>query len=261
VIGGALLAPYHRRMVSPLRIAAVLFALATAVLPAFPLMAGEGKPPIVVELFTSQGCSSCPPADAFLGELARRPEIIALSFHVDYWDYIGWKDPFAQHGFTKRQRGYSHLLGQRYVYTPQMIVDGKYQEVGSDRRAIDRLIERARKERAAGPMPVIEVTGEGLTRTARVSGPAPAQPAQVFFLAIDRKHETDVAKGENGGKRLPNYNVVRVMRQIGTFDGKSVELPIDLTSVAGKSDGGVVLMQSANMGPVLAAITFNVPSN
>jgi hypothetical protein len=109
-------------------------------------------------------------------------------------------------------------------------------------------------------MPVIELTGEGLTRTARVSGPAPAQPAQVFFLAIDRKHETDVERGENSGKRLLNYNVVRVMRQIGTFDGKSVDLPVDLSSAAGKSDGGVVLIQSADMGPVLAAITFNVPA-
>jgi hypothetical protein len=248
-------------MVFPRRVAVALFALALAALPAAKLAAGEGKPAIVVELFTSQGCNSCPPADAFLGELARRPDVIALGFHVDYWDYIGWKDPFAQHGFTKRQRGYSHLLGQRYVYTPQMIVDGRYQDVGSDRRAIDRLIERARKDRATGPMPVIELTGEGLTRTARVSGPAPAAPAQIFFVAIDRKHETDVERGENGGKRLPNYNVVRAMRLIGTFDGKTVELPVDLSAVAGKSDGGVLLMQSADMGPVLAAITFNVPAN
>jgi hypothetical protein len=110
-------------------------------------------------------------------------------------------------------------------------------------------------------MPVIELTGEGLTRTARVSGPAPAAPAQIFFVAIDRKHETDVERGENSGKRLPNYNVVRTMRLIGTFDGKTVELPVDLSAVAGKCDGGVLLMQSADMGPVLAAITFNVPAN
>jgi hypothetical protein len=244
------------------RVAGAFCALVLAVLPFASAAAGENKPVIVVELFTSQGCSSCPPADAFLGELARRPDVIALGFHVDYWDYIGWKDPFAQHKFTERQRGYSHLLGQRYVYTPQMIVDGRFQEVGSDRRAIDRLIHRAQKERmAAGPLPAIEISGDGLSRNVRISGGTLSQPAKVFFVAIDRKHETDVAKGENSGKRLPNYNIVRVLRNIGTYTGAPVDLPVDLTAVVGKSDGGAILLQSADMGPVLAAVTFNLPSN
>jgi hypothetical protein len=244
------------------RVAGAFCALILAVLPLAPAAAGENKPVIVVELFTSQGCNSCPPADAFLGELARRPDVIALGFHVDYWDYIGWKDPFAQHKFTERQRGYSHLLGQRYVYTPQMVIDGRFQEVGSDRRAIDRLIHRAQKERmAAGPLPAIEIQGDGLSRIARISGGTPAQPAKVFLIAIDRKHETEVTKGENNGKRLPNYNVVRLIRNIGAYTGASVDLPVDLSAVAGKGDSGVILVQSADMGPVLAAVTFNLPSN
>src|SRR4051812_38711022 len=108
--------------------------------------AGERAVPVVVELFTSQGCNSCPPADAFLAELAKRPDVLALSLHVDYWDYIGWKDPFAQHAFTVRQRDYSRALSQRYVYTPQMVINGELQGVGSERRTIEALIARAAKE-------------------------------------------------------------------------------------------------------------------
>src|SRR3546814_16619660 len=92
---------------------------------------GEGRP-VVVELFTSQGCSSCPPADALLVELAREPSILALSFHVDYWDYIGWEDPFAEAQYTERQRDYVDRLGLRYVYTPQMVIDGRHNAVGSN---------------------------------------------------------------------------------------------------------------------------------
>src|SRR5215469_8529565 len=94
--------------------------------------ADERAAPVVVELFTSQGCNSCPPADAYLGELARRPELLTLGFHVDYWNYIGWTDPFARHWATQRQRGYMQSLNQRYVYTPQMVVNGASQGVGSE---------------------------------------------------------------------------------------------------------------------------------
>src|SRR5215831_16018900 len=104
--------------------------------------AGDAPPagPVLVELFTSQGCSSCPPADQLLGELARRPDVVAIGFHVDYWDYIGWKDPYAGPWATKRQRSYAHSLGLHMVYTPQVVVDGGADAVGSDRAAIDRLI-------------------------------------------------------------------------------------------------------------------------
>src|SRR4051812_29577801 len=101
--------------------------------------------PVVVELFTSQGCNSCPPADAFLGELSRRPDVLALGLHVDYWDYIGWKDPFAQRAHTDRQRSYSRTLNQRFVYTPQMVIDGTLQGVGSETATINKLIDKARK--------------------------------------------------------------------------------------------------------------------
>src|SRR5690348_4653604 len=92
--------------------------------------------PIVVELFTSQGCSSCPPADALLNELAQRPDVVALGFHVDYWDYLGWKDPLSAPGSTQRQRDYARLLNQPTIYTPEMVIDGHLQLVGSDRTAV-----------------------------------------------------------------------------------------------------------------------------
>ena len=114
--------------------------LAVVLIP-FPALA---QGPTVVELFTSQGCSSCPPADAFLGDLAKRQDVLALAFHVDYWDYIGWKDPYADPGHTSRQRDYSSKLGLRYVFTPQMVVQGASSATGSDRTSVLGLIGRDR---------------------------------------------------------------------------------------------------------------------
>ncbi|HEV8025928.1 MAG TPA: DUF1223 domain-containing protein, partial [Stellaceae bacterium] len=119
------------------------FVLASLLMTAAALTAhaGEGRSaPVVVELFTSQGCSTCPPADAYLGELASRPGVIALAFHVDYWNYIGWTDPFASKAATDRQRSYAKQLGLRYVYTPQMVINGTMEGVGSGREAITQLI-------------------------------------------------------------------------------------------------------------------------
>ncbi|HLJ64950.1 MAG TPA: DUF1223 domain-containing protein, partial [Stellaceae bacterium] len=118
--------------------------LAAATLAATPTLTHAGdKPPVVVELFTSQGCNSCPPADAYLGELAARPDVLALSFHVDYWDYIGWTDPYSSKQATQRQRAYSHQMALRYIYTPQMVVNGTSEGVGSERQTIERLITSA----------------------------------------------------------------------------------------------------------------------
>src|SRR5271169_3687855 len=110
------------------------------------LQAQAGQRPVVVELFTSEGCSSCPPADALLAELANRPDVLALSFHVDYWDRLGWKDPFSSPEATARQEDYARLLGINSVYTPQIVVDGRLETVGSDRSAVERALDAARHD-------------------------------------------------------------------------------------------------------------------
>src|SRR5262252_1517002 len=115
-----------------------------------PLVAGESR--VVVELFTSEGCSSCPPADALLAELASRPEVLALSFHVDYWDRLGWKDPFSSPAATERQQRYASVLGLATVYTPQIVVDGKWQAVGSDRVEVEQALKAAGRSRDEVPV-------------------------------------------------------------------------------------------------------------
>ncbi len=127
-------------------LAALLLGTTVAALPA-----SADPRPVVVELFTSQGCSSCPPADEYLGEMTMRGDIIPLAFHVDYWNYIGWTDPFASKQMTHRQKAYSRVLGQRYIYTPEMVVNGTTQEVGSNRHGVEALIEAARKAPPSGP--------------------------------------------------------------------------------------------------------------
>src|SRR5712671_4480747 len=114
--------------------------------------AQAGERPIVVELFTSQGCSSCPPADALLAELAKRPDVLALSFHVDYWDRLGWKDPYSSRAATDRQNRYAKLLALHTVYTPQIVVDGKWEAVGSDRADVERALDLARRDRPEVPV-------------------------------------------------------------------------------------------------------------
>lgn len=230
---------------------------------AFALSLGIGaaqaadKRPVVVELFTSQGCHSCPPADAFLAELARRDDVLALSLHVDYWDYIGWKDPFAQRAYTERQRGYSRALSQRYVYTPQMVVDGTLQGVGSDRAEINRLIDKARKVADAGPG--LAVAGAGTQRVLRIGAAKAGSEATVWLIGFDRAHETPVRAGENSGKRLENHNVVRMMEPVGTWKGAAAEIALDLSAIAANCDSAAVIVQTEEMGPVVAAMRVELP--
>ena len=135
--------------------------VAATVLLLFVAPAGAAERPIVVELFTSEGCSSCPPADALLAELASRPDVLALSFHVDYWDRLGWKDPFSSAAATDRQRNYAKLLGTGTVYTPQIVVDGRWQAVGSDRSEVERAIAAAHQSEAAVPVALAFEHGPG----------------------------------------------------------------------------------------------------
>ncbi len=212
--------------------------------------AAETKFPVVVELYTSQGCSSCPPAEAFLGELATRPDLIALEFHVDYWDYIGWKDPFGSPTYAERQRAYSGALGERYVYTPQMVIQGQTHEVGSKRNLVEKKIALVRGISETGPTVVLKRVGDSVQ--VNVSGDHAAGAYDIFFVTFDAKHETEVLRGENRGETLVNTNVVRALDLVGQWTGDPVEL---MVSLAGKKgDGGcAVIVQAVNQGPIAAA--------
>jgi hypothetical protein len=194
--------------------------------------AAAADPPVVLELFTSQGCSSCPPADALLGELAQRPNVIALAWHVDYWNALGWRDPFASQHWTERQTGYAmHLRNE--VYTPALVVNGASMVVGSDRVAV-----RA----AIGKAPALSVPAS-LRRTAAgleaEIGSTP-EPMTRLLAIYDPDRQTDIGSGENGGRRLREYCIVRELHPIVT-DAGTVTLP----AIQG-TQGAVLLLQDAN---------------
>jgi hypothetical protein len=225
--------------------------------PPLQLAAGTGETrPVVVELFTSQGCSSCPPADALLGELAERSGLLALSFHVDYWDYIGWKDPFASAQYTQRQRDYAAALGLRYVYTPQIVVDGRHDVVGSHRGDVTRAIA----DSAATPAALsVTFEAENGGRVRLSAGSAPAEGATVWLVTFDDHRETQVASGENGGRSLHDSNVVRELRDLGTWTGKAMEFPLDMAAARAAGRGGcAVIVQQGRSGPVLGAAVLDL---
>ena len=217
-----------------------------------------GGPPVVVELYTSQGCSSCPPADALLGELAMRQDLIALSMHVDYWDYIGWTDTFASPIVTARQRSYARSLNSRYVYTPQMVIDGEHDVVGSRRNDVRDLIARAAAE--SKPLAIRFERQDG-GRIVIPAGPAPTEGATVWLAVYDDKHETTVERGENGGRVLSYYNVVRELEEVGRWNGEELVIPLDLAGAMQRGRAGcAVIVQQGRTGPILGAAKMELDS-
>ncbi|MCG8547170.1 MAG: DUF1223 domain-containing protein, partial [Alphaproteobacteria bacterium] len=147
-------------------------------------VAGNTKAPVVVELYTSQGCSSCPPAEAYLQELAKRDDVLPLEFHVDYWDYIGWKDKFAQPKFTKRQRDYVKTLNGRYAYTPQMVIDGKTHVVGSHRGQVEKLIRRSQSSDRV--QPPITLRRDGMKLIVNIGEADVSGEYDITFVTFDK---------------------------------------------------------------------------
>jgi hypothetical protein len=180
-------------------------------------LAAEERPTLV-ELFTSEGCSSCPPADALLVDLARRPDVLALSFHVDYWDKLGWKDPFSSPAATQRQQHYADLLHLATVYTPQIVVDGKWQAVGSNRAEVRRAIDSAQRTRDHVPIALDLRLGRAKIEI----GPGgEAEPAALLLIGFDRRHVSAVARGENSGHTLAHVDVVRSIEEVAQYDGRA----------------------------------------
>lgn len=208
--------------------------------------------PIVVELFTSQGCSSCPPADRFLTELAReRRDLLPLAFHVTYWNGLGWADPFSSEVATRRQAAYGARFGDG-SYTPEMVVDGREGLVGSDRLRAEAAIAAAKAARA--PTPDIAVRRDTAGIEIRVG--AGEGPGRVILVGYDRRHETAVGRGENRGRTLTESNVVRAFVPVGAWTGAEtafvVPAPIgeELAVLIERDEGGIVGAARVEPAPI-----------
>jgi hypothetical protein len=200
--------------------------------------------PVLLELFTSQSCSSCPPAEALLSSLqASRADILPLSFHVDYWNALSWKDPFSSRAATDRQRGYAAALGTE-VFTPQLVVDGRASAVGSDPQAVSSAIAAAQRAQAPGPAVRVQAAQGGLAITVAAGHGA----GDVLLAGYDPYHETRVAAGENGGVTLKETNVVRSLRRVGHWDGAALRLTVPLQA----GERQAVFLQGPD-GTILAA--------
>jgi hypothetical protein len=217
-------------------------------LPAEARSLAEG--PWAVELFTSQGCSSCPPADAYLGALAKRQDIVALAYHVDYWDYIGWKDPFASRTTTARQRAYARVLKQRYVYTPEMVVDGIGHDTGREKTGIERLLAEAQRRSTKRATPELARNASGALTVALADFPLDGAAVDVTLAIYDRRHSTPVASGENAGRMLENFNIVRHLEVLGRWNGSATSWTVDDAGLQ-PGIGAAVLVQGADHGPVI----------
>lgn len=218
-------------------------------------MAGETKPqPILVELYTSQGCSSCPPADVILGQVKARDDVVALSFNVDYWDYIGWRDTLAKRENTLRQQAYEKVLASHRVYTPQMVIDGVQDAVGNQRKDVFDAIVR-RLSDVAGKRTAITLAQNGDTVEVRIGALAGVkQPATVWLAHTLSARTVNIAKGENGGKVVTYHNVVRDFSAVGKWSGEAMTLELPARGAPGENtDGVAVWVQTGNPGPVLGA--------
>ncbi|WP_085902347.1 DUF1223 domain-containing protein [Kiloniella majae] len=210
--------------------------------------------PVVIELFTSQGCSSCPPADALLSELADQPGIIALSYHVDYWDYIGWKDPFSSPEATQRQRDYGSSLSLRYVYTPQLVIDGRRELVGSRRGDVLLGIEEAAK---AGKAVSLSIAGNTLSEpTVSFGKELPLEGSATLWVAVfDEQHETEIQRGENKGLFMVNKHVVRGFERAAEWNGTDASVSFNFASLGlSPKDGYALLLQDGIGGAILGAV-------
>ncbi|HEX3411480.1 MAG TPA: DUF1223 domain-containing protein [Stellaceae bacterium] len=202
--------------------------------------------PVVVELFTSQGCSSCPPADALLGELERRDDVIAFGFHISYWDRLAWKDPFSSQSSTDRQRAYARLFELGQVYTPQMVVDGAREMVGSDRAGVLAALHDARPETVAA------VTFAADRRSVTIGAGDGRGSVLLVRFALERT--TRVAGGENARRTLQDANAVESLVSLGSWDRSPLRFAIEPPAAG---EGIAVLVQAAD-GRMLGAAALQL---
>ena len=202
--------------------------------------------PVVVELFTSQGCSSCPPADALMHKLAKRDDVLALSLHVDYWDYIGWKDKFGKPAHTARQKAYAHSAGRSSIYTPQMIIGGHDSVVGTHPMDVADLI-RAHAARGGDVQLAAQLSGGKISLDAKSSRKG---AMQVTLVRFSPSRSVDIRRGENAGKRITYVNVVSDVNVIANWDGSR---PLQMTFPVSGTSKAAILIHKKGPGQILAA--------
>jgi hypothetical protein len=217
-------------------------AFVSLVLGFLPTIALAAERPVVVELFTSQGCSSCPPANAFLNEMSKgRADVLPLAFHVTYWDRLGWKDPFSFEAATIRQGRYGHRFGDG-SYTPEIVVDGSVGLVGSYRDEVNAAIEQAKRDRHAATDVSVGKVGENVA----IKIGSGTGSGKVLLIGFDHEHTTKIGRGENSGRTLTELNVVRSIRTVGEWSGKPLQVDErfpegqDVAVVIESSDGRIV---------------------
>lgn len=225
----------------------------------------KDRPLGVVELFTSQGCNSCPPADRVLGELAQDDDVIALAYHVDYWDYLGWRDTLGSAENTERQRDYGRSFGSGSVYTPQAVINGRTHVNGANKNAVHRTIERM-ADTADGMVVDVSIrqSGDSIVIEAGDSKGAPRK-AHLVLVYFDPVRDVAIERGENRGKTITYWNAVSGIQAAGMWHGKASRYELPLSEVTKKGAGGcAVLLQASGKnglpGPVLGAAIMTQPS-
>lgn len=219
----------------------------------------HAAPIAVVELFTSQGCSSCPPADAFLAELAKNPEIVALTEAVDYWDYLGWKDENARHEHTERQQNYARVRGDRRIYTPQMVINGRVHAVGSNRASVNNYISHLSKGEGRLSVPInVNVKDDSLKIQVDANAASDGLKDGTLYLALYEKSvAVDIKRGENRGRSVTYHNVVRDIRSVGMWHGEAVTIELPMSEIRKSGyDGAAVFLQAdvkGLPGPIFGA--------
>ena len=234
-------------------------ALGAAALFAKPCFADVPRP-VIVELFTSQGCSSCPPADAFLETLTGRPGIVVLSYHVDYWDYLGWRDTLGSAEYSQRQYDYAKSRGDSNVYTPQMIINGGTHFVGSQTSKVSAGIAEARAHGA--PWIDIAMSDNKTDIMIDIAAGAPMNKATLWLMAFSPSISTDIKKGENAGKTIAYHNVVRKMVPAGMWHGAPSKIVLPRESVIPEDcKSWVALLQEGKVGRVMGVATGGAASS
>lgn len=212
--------------------------------------------PVVVELFTSQGCYSCPPADELLGELAERGDVLPLAFHVTYWDRLGWPDTLGLEAGTARQEAYARSLGTGRMYTPQMVVQGQIDVVGSQRSRVMRAIEIVAENQATDGV-VLSIDDDHLN-----VGTGKPLAAIVWLAAYDDVNEVAIDRGENAGKTITYHHSVRELTELGRYDGNplTTDLPLARLAADGR-DGAAILVQRESDGAIVSALKIALPAS